>query len=209
MPSARRSFAVIAIVAIALTMLVTGTADAGIVIPRDDATVIDGPTVAQEGPSVVIEWSMPKRFGLPQTNAYVRNSAGWKVTVTTCGSYTNASGVTITGSSWILYDKGVQLASSTTCKKTITLPHLGFYDVKGTIRTSNGGTYTAQRRIELKDHLIVVAGDSMASGEGNPDVKGDADISWCGSSKLEEQLMPWSCVVQMIDLITNNPSVLV
>ena len=53
-----------------------------------------------------------------------------------------------------------------------SFPGLGDYDVKLTARTSAGVSSTLTQRITLNDIVVLSLGDSLAAGEGNPDVPG-------------------------------------
>jgi hypothetical protein len=60
------------------------------------------------------------------------------------------------------------------------LPKLGIYTVTLTITDPAGNKSVKEKKIELKDFLIVSIGDSFSSGEGNPDVDGVTDDEiWC------------------------------
>jgi lysophospholipase L1-like esterase len=62
------------------------------------------------------------------------------------------------------------------------IPYRGTYRIKieAISKTVSAGEKkiikTLERNFEVKDYLIVVMGDSFASGEGNPDVKGNHDL---------------------------------
>lgn len=70
------------------------------------------------------------------------------------------------------------------------LPHQGFYQLSCTVRFTDRDDETTTRRYLLRDFLIVGIGDSYASGEGNPDVAGDADNFWreCSLTTLDIKL---------------------
>ncbi|MGN6201991.1 MAG: PKD domain-containing protein [Solirubrobacterales bacterium] len=56
------------------------------------------------------------------------------------------------------------------CRVTQTFPEEGHYPVELTVRSPAGRTRSYHREITVRDWLIVSIGDSVASGEGNPDV---------------------------------------
>ncbi len=70
------------------------------------------------------------------------------------------------------------------------LPHQGFYQLSCTVRFSERDDETTTKRYLLRDFLIVGIGDSYASGEGNPDVAGDADNFWreCSQTTIDIKL---------------------
>lgn len=194
-----------AALALGLLMLESAGSPAGAVERRVEQAP-GHQTVALPSPVPVVDWSMPKRFGRPQTFEYV-NPASWSVTVDACASYSRRGSVTRV--SWHLRDPAGRLvASSTTCRKRVAVKEQGPYDVDLTVEATDG-TARARRRIVVKDHLIVVAGDSMASGEGNPDVPGYGDVRFCSSGSPSEFTVAVSCLVQLIDFVFDSPSTLV
>ncbi len=60
-------------------------------------------------------------------------------------------------------------ASVSGCKARIQVPEEATYDVEMTI-PSGGETWVADEEVVVQDWLVVSIGDSVASGEGNPDV---------------------------------------
>jgi hypothetical protein len=176
-------------------------------VPTEPLEVVETPP----GPTVVIDWSVPDRFGQTVNGGYVR-PLSWPVTVNTCGSFTT-TGHRVLGVSWLLTDtSGAEIARSSHCSRRVTVPRLGSYWVDATMTATNG-TFSRRRKIDVKDYLIVVAGDSMASGEGNPDVPGHGDVRICGKSVLDEMVLlssfSVSCVLQLLDIVRNGPGALI
>lgn len=65
----------------------------------------------------------------------------------------------------------------------ITVPGEGAYEISVQLRNRANGGPKSTRRIVIRDHLVVSIGDSLASGQGNPDIPGtpkgfDPDIDW-------------------------------
>jgi len=58
---------------------------------------------------------------------------------------------------------------SSDCATPLTFPAQGTYLVELTVKEKGGATKTWTRSVQVKDYLIVVLGDSSASGEGAPD----------------------------------------
>jgi hypothetical protein len=166
----------------AVGLLAAAAGPAAAVVPLGPANTIEGPqeVAARSGPVAVVDWRMPDRYQfVPKTFDDV-NPTSWKVEVDTCRSYSRAGSVN--SIRWKMYNAaGALLVDTTTCKRMMTVASLGRYRVVTTVAATDG-TVTNTRWIELKDHLIVVAGDSMASGEGNPDVKGDGEVEICGQT---------------------------
>ncbi len=65
---------------------------------------------------------------------------------------------------------------SDSCARVHTFPKQGRYIVTLTVQARNGEPSTQSQVIEVKDLLIAVVGDSSASGEGNPSVRGHYNI---------------------------------
>jgi GDSL-like Lipase/Acylhydrolase family len=63
----------------------------------------------------------------------------------------------------------VRLARSR-CGTKVKLPRLGRWRVHLTVRSSTGAVDGTVRTVALRDLLVVSVGDSLSSGEGNPDV---------------------------------------
>jgi len=59
--------------------------------------------------------------------------------------------------------------TSANCKFSFNPPKEGLYPTKLTIKTFDGGTATTEVDVPFKDYWIVSLGDSVGSGEGNPD----------------------------------------
>jgi hypothetical protein len=207
----RKFIATVIVIVSALVGAITVPAGAQVSDPsRQDYT---GPQeVSTAGPVVVLNWKMPDRYSLvPKTFAEV-NPTSWRIDVDTCGSYSREG--TVKSIRWKLKDSaGRLLLDTTTCKRSATVASLGKYTIDVTVVATNG-TRTRSYPIELKDHLIVVAGDSMASGEGNPDVKGNAKLEVCGqtidpsNAQLEMSYDP-GCVNDLIDIMHGDiPSII-
>jgi hypothetical protein len=196
-----------------LAVLAGSTTPAGAAITTTrDTLPTDNADVSRAGPVPVLSWRMPDRFGLvPKTFDDV-NPRSWQVEIDTCKSWTREGRVR--SIRWKLFDAaGAQLLDSPTCKRSVTVGSLGSYRIDLTIAATNG-TRTFKRPIELKDHLIVVAGDSMASGEGNPDIKGHAKLELCGqtvdtkTAALEFGWLSPECILDLGHLLAKDiPSI--
>ncbi|HEU4599474.1 MAG TPA: GDSL-type esterase/lipase family protein, partial [Solirubrobacterales bacterium] len=58
------------------------------------------------------------------------------------------------------------------CAVTQTFPREGEYPVRLEVRFAGGRTLSFDRKVTVQDWLVVSIGDSVASGEGNPDHRG-------------------------------------
>ena len=80
-----------------------------------------------------------------------------------------------------------------------TLPGQGYYRVTLTLHTdwgvATGVSEPTSRVVGVRDHLIVSIGDSLASGEGNPDVPGkysfNLDFDWPPAHIEEHEAAVW------------------
>jgi hypothetical protein len=66
---------------------------------------------------------------------------------------------------------GHTIAFGTNCYVDLNFPTQGTYYVELTVKKPDGSTQTFTKPVRVKDHLIVVLGDSSASGEGAPDTR--------------------------------------
>ena len=137
----------------------------------------------RQGPSAKLRWSVPARHARGWAawdakesrydESYVHPSS-WKLIVDGCSSWGN--GERITEYDVSVRGVGFDFATrrrTTGCRVLFdNLPRLGRYDVGLVVRTESSARAQARERIELRDHLVVSIGDSMASGEGVPDTPG-------------------------------------
>jgi hypothetical protein len=205
----RRIASAIATSIVTLGLMATAAGPAAAGLPIGPTNTHEGPqeAVSQGGPVAVLEWRMPERYHLVPKTFNEVNPTSWKVEIDTCRSYSKSGNVN--SIRWKLYNAaGSLLVDTTTCKRMTTIASLGRYRVVTTV-TATDGTVTNSRWIELKDHLIVVAGDSMASGEGNPDAKGDGEAEICGqtidpsNASVEIRPDPY-CIYDIIDLMDRD-----
>ena len=122
-------------------------------------------------------WSMAERFGADADSdglidestaaAYV-NPASWSLTFDACGVTVPPGG----SIRWRL-TKGPETINATGCEVTRSLPSLGSWSVL--LRVLDSGGTEVERltdTITPVDQLVVSIGDSIASGDGNPDKVG-------------------------------------
>ena len=134
-------------------------------------------------PTPRLTWSVPERYDAgwaawddvkaKYDPAYVRPPT-WRLNVNACGSSGNGRRI----ESYEFRVRGVGFAFAgarreTSCATTFAnLPRLGRYDVTLVLYVGGVAARPLTTRVVLRDYLIVSAGDSMASGEGNPDTRG-------------------------------------
>lgn len=137
----------------------------------------------QSGSQMQIDWRMPSRLSLARENEWGAHGAyglppksyvdpsRWKVTLILNG--TGAAGPCAHGFSyrWRVRSRGYsQKLPGRGCRMKTTVPRLGVYDVTAT-QIKNGrrtGYVVENRRVVVRDWLLVGLGDSNGSGEGNP-----------------------------------------
>lgn len=143
------------------------------------ATLVSNPTISP----AKFDWSMTDHFGQVDKNGiiwfnyepyYVNPENGYEVKFDACASTNSVNSpvsyewklvpVKITGKGTVPSPN--QLAK--TCKVNLNLPE-GQYDVSMTATMKDGNKKSWSEHITVKNILIVSIGDSIASGEGNPD----------------------------------------
>jgi hypothetical protein len=145
-----------------------------------------------DGAKPVLDWSPAGRFAAswdawdPDTATYdpkFVNPKGWSVNLNGCAS---TSVRRITSYTFTLAQLGTAWTHTRTtpaCRLELhnLLPAQGYYLATLTLHTdmgvSPGVSRPVNRTVRIHDLLIVSIGDSLASGEGNPDVPGSYSIS--------------------------------
>ncbi len=128
---------------------------------------------------VTITWAMAERFGpgydrnrnglpdLPNSNEYV-NPGGYEVQIVACAKTIGVAAADMS-CNWTIDSRdgaiGLRVSGP---RPRVRLPQ-GTYSVTVTVRLADGRTGSARETIRVKDILIVALGDSLATGEGNPE----------------------------------------
>ncbi len=129
-------------------------------------------------------WSVPDRFMLGPAPRFVPVDVipkTWSVNLDACGSSGGIAGTR--RYHWSI--DGVALPP-TSCATRVQVPRLGTYSIHLTVvgkGTGTGGALVEDSTVQtvpVRDLLVVSLGDSIASGEGNPDVheKTFHDADW-------------------------------
>jgi hypothetical protein len=148
--------------------------------------------VLDDGAKPVLDWSVPGRFDAswaawnPLTSTYnpdFVNPRSWSISLDGCAS---RSVRRITGYTFTLTQLGgawTRTSSGPAClvRYHDMLPAQGYYRATLTLHTDWGGggggvSLAVSRIVQIRDYLIVSMGDSLASGEGNPDVPGKYNV---------------------------------
>jgi hypothetical protein len=128
---------------------------------------------------VTITWAMTERFGpgydrnrdgrpdLPNSHEYV-NPGRYEVRLAACvdGASVAAEGLSC---NWTIngFDPAIELRA-TGPRPVVRLPQ-GTFSVSVNVQLADGRAGSARDTIRVKDILIIVLGDSLVSGEGNPE----------------------------------------
>lgn len=143
---------------------------------------------------VRLEWSMAPRleqsweawntdtFNYDMDYVYPSDALGWSVTFNLCSSSGGESPIEEYSLTARNVESGYiwEASQNGDCRKRTRLEEDGKYKVTARVKTRDGRSVSHTETIEVKDWLIVIIGDSMSSGEGNPDQPGDyeASIGW-------------------------------
>ncbi len=125
--------------------------------------------------TTLFDWSRPVRHGRdPLGFGVVEPHDSWnRIAPLTWPVDLNACGSTVSGERVQLYTwevDGQEVAKTTSCRHRLELPDLGTYQVTLTATTPTGQTATETQQVQVRDYFIASIGDSIASGEGVPDI---------------------------------------
>jgi hypothetical protein len=157
-----------------------------------------------------LDWSLPPRYSAswaayhPGTASYDSafvNPASWGLDLNACGSTAvhRITGYSFTvtrlGTSW----QRTYRTAGCTLHLRHTLPAQGYYPVNVTVHTfwpaAEGVSQPLRRIVAVRDYLLVSMGDSLASGEGNPDVSGSYSYQllrdWSLIHRVEHKAARW------------------
>jgi lysophospholipase L1-like esterase len=173
------------VVVLAIVSLAFGSAAGAQIGPRvpKDIEVAPGQLTVAHGPrptarpSVRLESRVDESWAAwsSSTQLYARayaNPSAWRVALDGC-----ASEGLIVSYRWRLLPLDGQAEARThladRCERTVELPALGRWRLELTVRSAGGLQHVATRDVSLRDLLVVAVGDSLTSGEGNPDKNRD------------------------------------
>jgi len=174
-------------VAAAITASTSTAAGASPPLPVEPRVSPDAPVVLDTTAHAAFDWTMPERYDAswaayrPSTGTYrpeFVTPSTWSIQLDACDSTAVRA---ITGYVFTITQVGTgwtrKLTSTRCSTRYNALPALGAYDVRLSLTTdwapNTGVSNPVRKTATLKDHLVVSMGDSLASGEGNPDVRGD------------------------------------
>lgn len=132
-------------------------------------------------PAASIGWSVPKHFGsrtdargliVEDRPSQVRRGP-WPVELEARGSACQKGA----RYRWSLDGTSIHPKTLDPCRFRISVPHEGPYKI-GLVAAAGGKRIVLRRKIIVQDLLIVSIGDSVASGEGVPDVPDPAEAAW-------------------------------
>ncbi|MGA7670945.1 MAG: Calx-beta domain-containing protein, partial [Nitrolancea sp.] len=163
-----------------------------------NATIADGiglGTILNDDFAVDFDWTVPNRFDGQDHNGdgladyfapdgpLVIDPARWEIDFTYTNDGSCASGLDqtwrINGIEVPESDPAVIALDAQTCTFSYGFADEGNYSVELELRSPTGDLVgTQQHDVVVQDWLIVSIGDSVASGEGNPDLPGGASAQW-------------------------------
>lgn len=159
------------------------------------------PTAAHGATQFSLDWSMPDRYGdangdgladqvYPPDGSAVIDPGGWQVNLTVTGAACNATTQRtwwIEGLKIVAGDPRLLSASPSGCTLSYRVAQEGVVEVAFEERDPQGTLLgSVKRAITVQDFLVVSVGDSVASGEGNPETPGAA-ASWENNSAAAAQ----------------------
>lgn len=195
-----------------------GLAEAQVRQPGPEQQIPDDQEVVR-GPVARFSWAMKDRYRdgwrawsartARYDRSYVRPGS-WTITVNACNS--SGFGRPIERYRFKIDAVGSDFstaAAGPACRRRFRdLPKLGSYDVRVAVSTDGDTSAAARKRVTLTDHLIVSIGDSMASGEGNPDRRGryKLGVRPKGSRMLRAVLTrSWEWVAKQLEIVQLRP----
>lgn len=149
-----------------------------------------------------LDWSMPDRYGdanqdgfgdqvYPPDGKAQIDPGRWRVDLTVSGADCGGSAQRtwwIEGTQVVPSDPHLLAGSAGGCSLSYGFPAEGVYEVAFEERDQQGNLLgLVKRAITVQDFLIVSIGDSVASGEGNPEVPGALSASWENGSAAAGQ----------------------
>ena len=177
----------------AVRRLIAGVSAAALVLSISPAAVAQPEATAPPGQFLDTDavprlgWSVPSRYDASwsawnsstatYTNSVI-NPLNWSVNLDGCASTSRRR---ITGFTFTVQQPGTawqRTFATPNCALRLrnVLPAQGYYRVTLTLHTTLGVSTPLPGIIAIKDYLIVSIGDSLASGEGNPDRPGSYDV---------------------------------
>jgi hypothetical protein len=149
------------------------------VAAQDGPARPDRRTIDPEPVPVAITWSVAERFGpgydrnrdgrpdLPNSFEYV-NPGRYEVRLAACAHATGVAESDVSFA-WTVHGRdGTTRLGATGPRPMVQVPE-GVYSVTVTVQLRDGRTGSARETIRVKDLLIIALGDSLATGEGNPE----------------------------------------
>lgn len=160
-------------IAVVVTLLLAGLA------PASGAAGASGRAPAGDAP--LFEWAMPSQFGtvedevgrLVETQPYQVRRGPWRVYL----RVKRQACAPDVSYAWRVDGKRVKPANLGACRFAYDFLHEGNWKVrlKATVRKSR---FVESQRVKVENWLIVSIGDSVAAGEGAPDVPGLDHAAW-------------------------------
>ncbi|WP_433301263.1 PKD domain-containing protein [Actinoplanes sp. CA-030573] len=147
------------------------------------ATLTRTEPAGRRDPIARIDWSMPDRYGVDADNdglvdehqdAAFIGQTSFDVDLDACGAEGGNSPITE-----YRWDLAGRIVTANDCRTRVQLAE-GSYDTTLQVKTQDGALAKDTAKVVVRDDLVVSIGDSVASGEGVPDVpkQGDTPARW-------------------------------
>ncbi|MGZ4320153.1 MAG: hypothetical protein ACXVRD_12620, partial [Gaiellaceae bacterium] len=149
-----------------------------------------------------LDWTMPDRYGdanhdgfgdqvYPPDGQAQIDPGSWRADLTVSGADCSGSAQRtwwIEGTKILAGDPRLLSPNAGGCSLSYNFPAEGVYEVAFAERDANGKLLgSVKKAITVQDLLIVSIGDSVASGEGNPEVPGATSATWENGSAAAEE----------------------
>ena len=152
------------------------------------------PDVVDPSPNASFTWSMPERFGMDRDGDGLvdeRDDAGyvtppfWTVDFDGCAS--TAGGDDPDGDLRYAWTLDGEPFGPDDCRFSHDFGSEGEHTVRLEVTGASGRKDTTSHVVEVDDLLIFSIGDSVASGEGNPDIPGSGSLPWADNSVWQDR----------------------
>jgi hypothetical protein len=135
---------------------------------------------ARTTPSPTLDWTMPDRYGRDRNGdgmvdydvspEFLRPSS-YAVDLDACG--TTGGDSPVVTYAWTVNGSTTETG---TCRTRREYPSEGTFPTKVEVTTADGDSASTVLDVVVKDHLVISLGDSVASGEGVPDIPGTGTL---------------------------------
>jgi probable HAF family extracellular repeat protein len=146
---------------------------------------------------------------LPHSVLDPEHGFGWDTELNGCDSVSGSG--PIVDYQWDIHlPDGIRHVSGASCRAQVTFLQEDRYPVTLTVVTQGGRRASLEQQVVIKNHVIVSMGDSIASGEGNPDVEVGGSVTspvW-RNRRCHRSLFSWHAQAsQQLEIADDHTSV--